>query len=49
LGLGLSIAQKLVEVQGGKIVAQNRPGGGSRFAIHLPIGEPMKLPVEAAI
>jgi two-component system sensor histidine kinase KdpD len=49
LGLGLSIAQKLVEVHGGKIVAQNRTGGGSLFSIRLPLGEPMKLPAEAAL
>ena len=49
LGLGLAIAQKLVEAHDGKIVAQNRPEGGSRFSIRLPIGEPMKLPQESAI
>jgi two-component system sensor histidine kinase KdpD len=47
LGLGLSIARQLVEAHGGQIVAQNRPNGGARFSIRLPIGEPMQLPSEA--
>jgi two-component system, OmpR family, sensor histidine kinase KdpD len=47
LGLGLSIARQLIEIHGGQIVAQNREGGGSRFSIRLPIGQPMQLPIEA--
>jgi two-component system, OmpR family, sensor histidine kinase KdpD len=47
IGLGLSIARQLVEAHGGQIVAQNRQGGGARFSICLPIGEPMRLPSEA--
>jgi two-component system sensor histidine kinase KdpD len=47
IGLGLSIARQLVEAHGGQIVAQNREGGGARFSIRLPIGEPMRLPSEA--
>jgi two-component system sensor histidine kinase KdpD len=47
LGLGLSIARQLIEAHGGEIVAQNRPTGGARFSIRLPIGEPMQLPTEA--
>jgi two-component system, OmpR family, sensor histidine kinase KdpD len=47
LGLGLSIARQLVEAHGGQIVAQNRQNGGARFSIRLPIGEPMRLPIEA--
>ena len=47
LGLGLSIARQLVEAHGGEIVAQNREGGGARFSIRLPVGEPMRLPSEA--
>ena len=47
LGLGLSIARQLVETHGGELVAQNREGGGARFSIRLPIGEPMRLPSEA--
>jgi len=44
LGLGLSIARRLVEAHGGQIVAQNREGGGAVFSIRLPIGETMRLP-----
>jgi two-component system, OmpR family, sensor histidine kinase KdpD len=47
LGLGLSIARQLVEAHGGEIIAQNRDGGGARFSIRLPLGEPMRLPSEA--
>jgi two-component system sensor histidine kinase KdpD len=47
LGLGLSIARQLVEAHGGELLAQNREGGGARFSIRLPIGEPMQLPSEA--
>jgi two-component system sensor histidine kinase KdpD len=47
LGLGLSIARQLVEAHGGQLVAENREGGGARFSIRLPAGEPMRLPREA--
>ena len=36
-GLGLAIAQGLVEAQGGRIWAENRPGGGARVAFALPL------------
>ena len=35
-GLGLYIAKKLVELQGGKIWAKSRPGAGSCFYFSLP-------------
>jgi signal transduction histidine kinase len=35
-GLGLAIARSLVEIQGGRISAENRPGGGARVWFTLP-------------
>ena len=35
-GLGLSIVRHLVELQGGRVVAANREGGGSVFTVWLP-------------
>ncbi len=36
-GLGLSICKGFVEIHGGIITAENRPGGGSLFRFTLPI------------
>src|SRR5262245_33757990 len=36
-GLGLSIARAIVETHGGKIWAENRPGGGAVFCFRLPL------------
>lgn len=35
-GLGLAIARRLAELQGGTIEYAERPGGGSRFVLRLP-------------
>jgi signal transduction histidine kinase len=37
-GLGLPLAQRAVESHGGEIEVLERPGGGARFVLHLPIG-----------
>ncbi len=39
LGLGLAICKRLVEAHGGGIRVTDRPGGGSRFAFTLPLGD----------
>jgi signal transduction histidine kinase len=36
-GLGLAIARKVVEAHGGSIAALDAPGGGTTFAIELPL------------
>ena len=37
LGIGLTLAQKLVEIHGGKIEVQSTPGQGSEFIVRLPV------------
>ncbi|MBC8170580.1 MAG: two-component sensor histidine kinase, partial [Anaerolineae bacterium] len=36
-GLGLSISRGLVEAHGGTLTAENRPEGGVRFILRLPL------------
>ena len=36
-GLGLSIAQSIVQAHGGELTLANRPGGGLRACIRLPV------------
>lgn len=47
IGLGLSIAQRLVETHQGSLTATNRSGGGALFLIELPAVEPLQLPEES--
>lgn len=37
LGIGLTVARGLIDAHGGRIWAENRPGGGSRFVFTLPV------------
>jgi two-component system sensor histidine kinase KdpD len=50
VGLGLTICRGIVTAHGGRIWAENRPGGGAVFRFTLPlVGTPPSLgPAEAA-
>ena len=39
-GLGLSICKGLIEAHGGRIAAENRPGGGTIIKLVVPLPEP---------
>lgn len=38
-GLGLAICKAITELHDGRIWVEDRPGGGARFVVELPIGE----------
>jgi two-component system sensor histidine kinase KdpD len=39
-GLGLAIVKGFVEAQGGVVQAENKPGGGVRFTLRIPVSNP---------
>ena len=39
-GLGLAISRHLVQCHGGAIGVEDRPGGGARFRVSLPLAAP---------
>ncbi|MDR3619404.1 MAG: sensor histidine kinase KdpD [Paludisphaera borealis] len=49
-GLGLAICRGVVNLHGGRIWAENRPGGGAVFRFSLPLGDaaPMEPEAEAS-
>lgn len=44
IGLGLTVAQKFIQLLGGKISVESKVGEGSTFTITLPIEENKKIP-----
>jgi len=47
IGLGLTICRVIIAAHGGRIGAENRPGGGALFRFTLPLGgEPPRLEQE---
>ncbi|MFH1466682.1 MAG: ATP-binding protein, partial [Pseudomonadota bacterium] len=41
-GLGLALCRRIVHAHGGEIEAGERPGGGARFTVHLPLEAPTR-------
>jgi signal transduction histidine kinase len=39
-GIGLSVAQLLMQAMGGRLTVGEAPGGGADFRIHLPVWQP---------
>ena len=48
LGLGLAIARMLARAHGGELTAANRPGGGARFTLCMPVSTSFAEPSECA-
>ena len=47
-GLGLSVTYGIIQEHGGSIEVSNRPSGGARFRIELPLAVAARKPVNAA-
>ena len=46
IGLGLSIVKGFVEAQGGRVKAENRPGGGAVFRLSVPLDNTLSMPLD---
>jgi C4-dicarboxylate-specific signal transduction histidine kinase len=42
MGIGLAVSRSIVEAHGGRIWAENNPGGGATFCVVLPLSLPSK-------
>src|SRR5438067_10950164 len=49
VGLGLAICRAIVRLHGGRVWAEQLPGGGSAFRFTLPLAEPPSVPAEPAL
>ena len=48
MGLGLAICRAIVALHGGRVWAEQLPGGGSAFRFALPLETPPQVPLETA-
>jgi two-component system, OmpR family, sensor kinase len=48
-GVGLHLVKMVVDLHGGHVVVDSKEGEGSRFAIHLPIGDASSIEVDQPV